>query len=138
MQVLHVDGRCTSSFKESCSAVLAGTGLDEFFGEDHRICLDDVSMAKPDPEPYLRAAATIGLPASECVALEDSASGVQAAVAAGYGLVIGVLTTSAEETLRSAGAHLTFPNTTAAVEMLLSCGVDRSAAQLKSTMVAKL
>lgn len=118
--------------------MLAGTGLDKFFGEDRRTCLDDVAMAKPDPEPYRRAASTIQLPTAECVALEDSASGVQSAVAAGYGLVIGVLTTSAEETLRAAGAHLTLLSTNAAVELLLSSGVGKSAAQLKSTAVAKL
>ena len=136
--MLHVDDRCTSSFKESCGAVLAGTGLNKYFGEDRRTCLDDVSMAKPDPEPYRRAASTIRLPTSECVALEDSASGVQSAIAAGYGLVIGVLTTSAEETLRAAGAHLTFPTTNAAVEMLLSSGAGNSAMQLKTIAVAKL
>jgi HAD superfamily hydrolase (TIGR01509 family) len=44
---------------------------------------DDVSRGKPHPEPYLAAAALLGLPPGECVAIEDSPSGVASAVAAG-------------------------------------------------------
>ena len=118
--------------------MLAGTGLDKYFTKDRRTCLDNVHMPKPDPEPYRRAASSIQLPTSECVALEDSASGVQSAVAAGYGLVIGVLTTSPERSLRAAGAHVTFPSTTAAVDFLLSSRLSKSAVQQKITAVAKL
>ena len=117
---------CTSSFRVSCGAVMDGTGLAEFFPEDRRTTLDDVKVAKPDPEAYLRAAGTIGVPAMECVALEDSAPGVGSAVAAGYGLVIGVLSTSA-------GAHVTFPSTVAAVEFLLAEGGGKSASELASS-----
>ena len=87
---------CTSSFRESAAAVLAGTGLARLFPEERRTTFDDVENAKPDAEPYLRAAGTLGLPPSAMVAIEDSASGVGSAVAAGYGVVLAVLTTSAQ------------------------------------------
>lgn len=43
---------------------------------------DDVSKGKPDPEPYLTAAAALGVPQENVLALEDSYNGVRAAVAA--------------------------------------------------------
>jgi HAD superfamily hydrolase (TIGR01509 family) len=47
------------------------------------VCGDDVSNSKPDPEPYLLAAARLGSDPRRCVALEDSPNGVAAAEAAG-------------------------------------------------------
>ncbi|WP_460110975.1 HAD family hydrolase [Streptomyces sp. YKOK-J1] len=47
------------------------------------VCGEDVARAKPAPDPYLRAAATIGVPPRHCVAVEDSPSGIRSAAAAG-------------------------------------------------------
>ena len=44
---------------------------------------DEVERGKPAPDPYLRAAELLGVDARECVALEDSATGVRSAEAAG-------------------------------------------------------
>ena len=44
---------------------------------------DDVEHGKPHPEPYLRAAARLGVEPWQCVAIEDSPTGVRLAVAAG-------------------------------------------------------
>lgn len=44
---------------------------------------DDVVRPKPDPEPYARAIARLGLPAATCLALEDSPHGLASAAAAG-------------------------------------------------------
>src|SRR5512143_1753066 len=38
---------------------------------------------KPHPDPYLRAAEALGVPAEDCLALEDSHNGVRAAAGAG-------------------------------------------------------
>jgi HAD superfamily hydrolase (TIGR01509 family) len=46
------------------------------------ICGDDVRYAKPSPDVYL-AAALLGIPPAECLAIEDAPSGVSAALAAG-------------------------------------------------------
>jgi HAD superfamily hydrolase (TIGR01509 family) len=50
---------------------------------------DDVENPKPHPEPYLRAAELLGVAPTDCVAIEDSAPGVQSAIASGA-VVIGV------------------------------------------------
>jgi len=44
---------------------------------------DDVDRGKPDPEIYNLVASELGSPSERCIVLEDSPSGVQAAVAAG-------------------------------------------------------
>ena len=49
---------------------------------------DDVSRAKPDPEPYLAGARLLGVPPRDCVAVEDSEPGVESAVAAGMTVVV--------------------------------------------------
>jgi HAD superfamily hydrolase (TIGR01509 family) len=69
----------TSSERGFMDAVLARTGL-RF---DVLVCADDVSMTKPDPEPYLLAAKLLGTDPARCVALEDSPNGVASAQAAG-------------------------------------------------------
>jgi beta-phosphoglucomutase-like phosphatase (HAD superfamily) len=51
------------------------------------VCAQDVRRGKPDPEPYLLAAARLGADPRQCVALEDSPNGVAAAEAAGCRLV---------------------------------------------------
>ncbi len=48
---------------------------------------DEVIKGKPHPEPYLRAAQLLGVQASECVAIEDSPTGVASALAAGCAVV---------------------------------------------------
>lgn len=44
---------------------------------------DDVEHAKPHPEPYLTAAAHLGVDIADCVIVEDSPSGIGSAVASG-------------------------------------------------------
>ena len=44
---------------------------------------DEVEHGKPHPEPYLAAARALGVEAAECVAIEDSPTGVRSAVGAG-------------------------------------------------------
>jgi HAD superfamily hydrolase (TIGR01509 family) len=44
---------------------------------------DEVAHNKPHPDPYLRAIDAIGVPAVNCLVIEDSPTGVAAGVAAG-------------------------------------------------------
>jgi HAD superfamily hydrolase (TIGR01509 family) len=44
---------------------------------------DEVEHGKPHPEPYLAAAVALGVVVEDCVAIEDSPTGVRSAVAAG-------------------------------------------------------
>ncbi len=73
----------TSSEREIMDAVIARIGV----GFMVTVCGDDVRLAKPDPEPYLLAAARLGADPARCVALEDSPNGVAAAEAAGCRLI---------------------------------------------------
>lgn len=56
------------------------------------VTADDVRRGKPDPEPYLTAAARLGVAPERCLVLEDAPAGVAAARAAGC-TVLGVLGT---------------------------------------------
>ncbi|MEJ7912699.1 MAG: HAD family phosphatase [Chitinophagaceae bacterium] len=44
---------------------------------------DEITMGKPDPEPYLLAAAKLKLHPKDCLVLEDSNSGILSALTAG-------------------------------------------------------
>lgn len=44
---------------------------------------DDVVHGKPAPNPYLLAARRLGVPPAQCLAVEDSASAIRSAHAAG-------------------------------------------------------
>ena len=63
----------------------------------------DVKMGKPDPEPYVKAAAKLGFAASDCIVLEDAPAGIRAGKAAGA-RVIAFLTTMIRRDLEDAGA----------------------------------
>ncbi|GAA3910712.1 HAD-IA family hydrolase [Microbacterium invictum] len=54
------------------------------------VAAEDVQRGKPDPEPYCRGAAALGLEPATCAVLEDAPAGVEAARAAGVGFVVGV------------------------------------------------
>ena len=57
-----------------------------------------VTKGKPDPEIYLKAAETLGVPHEKCVVMEDSTVGVEAGQKAGM-KVIGITTTHSREEL---------------------------------------
>ena len=67
------------------------------------ITASDVKIGKPDPEPYLKAAAKLGFAASDCIVVEDAPAGVRAGKAAGA-RVIAFLTTMIRRDLEEAGA----------------------------------
>lgn len=62
---------------------------------------------KPDPEPYLAAAAALKVDAKDCAALENATRGIQSARSAGYGRVVGICTTMESDSLKNAGAEPT-------------------------------
>ena len=88
-------------------AVLARTGLVEFFG-DRVFCADSVAQPKPAPDVYLAAARGLNLTPDACLVVEDSVTGVSAASAAGMtviGFIGGGHANDAQiEALRAAGA----------------------------------
>jgi HAD superfamily hydrolase (TIGR01509 family) len=64
---------------------------------------EDVEQGKPAPDVYLEAMRRLGIEPLHCAAIEDSATGVRAAKAAGL-RVIGVITTHSPRELEQAGA----------------------------------
>jgi mannitol-1-/sugar-/sorbitol-6-phosphatase len=72
------------------------------------ITSDDVRWGKPDPEPYLKGAALLGFPPSECLIFEDAPAGIRAGKAAGA-RVIALPTTEPENVLKAAGADWILP-----------------------------
>jgi len=70
---------------------LVDVALGGLLGEhrfDVTVCGDEVTRGKPAPDPYLQAMELLGLIAAECLAVEDSPSGTQAAVAAGIAVLV--------------------------------------------------
>lgn len=64
---------------------------------------NDVKFGKPNPEPYVKGAALLGLAAKDCVVFEDAPAGIRAGKAAGA-IVIAFTTTAPEPELDEAGA----------------------------------
>jgi mannitol-1-/sugar-/sorbitol-6-phosphatase len=67
------------------------------------ITSDDVTNGKPDPEPYLKGAAGLGISAANCLVIEDAPAGIQSASAGGM-KVIGIASTYAVSELKNADA----------------------------------
>jgi sugar-phosphatase len=84
------------------------------------ITSNDIRHGKPHPEPYLKGAALLGFPPTECVVCEDVPAGVCAGKAAGA-KVIAFKTTVAESELREAGADWILKNC-ADIRLLKSSG----------------
>ena len=70
----------TMSWRRLADAILEELAPIHF---DVVVTGDDVRDGKPHPEPYLRRAAALGVDPTECVAIEDSPTGVASATAAG-------------------------------------------------------
>ena len=70
----------TMSMRRMALAVAEAIPFQAF---DVVVAGDDVTHGKPHPEPYEKAAALLGLKPSECIAIEDSTTGLRSAEAAG-------------------------------------------------------
>jgi len=63
---------------------------------------EDVKNAKPDPEIYLKTINLLKVKPEECVAFEDSPSGIGSAKSAGIKIVVGVVIYHSAEDIKSA------------------------------------
>ncbi|KAJ1724082.1 DL-glycerol-3-phosphatase [Coemansia erecta] len=91
----------TAASRKWASTRISQAGLPQPL---HMVSSGDVTLGKPHPEGYLKGAEALGLAASDVVVFEDAVNGVKAGLAAGA-KVIGLVTSTTEENLRSAGAH---------------------------------
>lgn len=77
--------RAVASSSRNTRAVLERIGLADAF--DVVVDANDDLPSKPSPALFLEAARRLGLPPAQCVVIEDAAAGVEAALAAGMGVV---------------------------------------------------
>jgi HAD superfamily hydrolase (TIGR01509 family) len=110
----------TSTRTSTARRKLELAGLAGYFGIV--IGGDQVANAKPHPEPYLKAAAALGVAASSCWAIEDSDNGVRAAHASGAWVVQvpDLVPPSAE--VRAFG-HAVLPSLNDVADLLRDCAV---------------
>jgi beta-phosphoglucomutase family hydrolase len=75
----------SGSTRESVTASLRSLKLLDRF--EALVCAGDYRNSKPDPEPFLLAAAKLGVAPEACLVFEDTDMGIQAANAAGMASV---------------------------------------------------
>ena len=93
-------GLATMSHCTQAQQVLEAINLTDAF--DFVATRDDVEHGKPDPEIYLLVARELGVRPEQCLVIEDSPTGIEAALAAGME-VIAVTTPFTRERVRQAG-----------------------------------
>lgn len=70
-----------ASASRSASELVERIGVAEYF--DHIVDSATIAQAKPDPEIFLRAAATLGVDPAACLGIEDARAGIAAIKSAG-------------------------------------------------------
>ena len=75
----------SSSNRPLIDAVLASAGLERSFRAT--VSSEEVARGKPAPDVFLEAARRLGVAPARCAAIEDSASGLRAAHAAGMRVI---------------------------------------------------
>ncbi|MFN6536342.1 MAG: HAD family hydrolase [Nostoc sp. EkiNYC01] len=99
----------TNAPRLNAEYMLEVLGIKEAF---HTIVLaDDCIAGKPDPAPYQVALNNLGIQAEEAIALEDSPSGIRAAVGADI-RTIGIASTHNPQLLQEVGAFMAIPDFT--------------------------
>jgi beta-phosphoglucomutase len=101
--------------RDEVKAIVELLELQSFL--DALVSCEDVEKGKPAPDPFLAAAAKLGLNATECVVVEDAPSGIKAAKAAGCACVAVTTTKNASE-LSKAGADFVAENAVQAKKFL--------------------
>lgn len=75
----------SSSPRRIVDANIAAVGVTAHLGAS--VAIDDVAHGKPAPDLYLAAAERLGVAPGDCLAVEDTGTGVAAAKAAGLGVI---------------------------------------------------
>ena len=96
-----VTGMATNANDQTVQIMNKALNLEKFFGRHMYTISHTFNQPKPNPAVYLYAADQLGVSPQECIAIEDSASGIQAAKDAGM-LCIGINTSRRPELLVNA------------------------------------
>lgn len=120
-KIWHGQIACVSAAEKSKMLLqLDKLGLTGFFN-GHIFSGVDTPYNKPLPDPYLAAAAALGVLAENCAVIEDSVTGVTAGVAAGA-TVFGYCPIGEDSRLLlQAGAHYTFQHMQQLPNLLQGC-----------------
>jgi HAD superfamily hydrolase (TIGR01509 family) len=97
-------GVCTTSNPKFIDAVLDLFGPQRKAAFDFVHAGDVVKKKKPAPDIYLLALETLGLPAADCIVIEDSRNGLLAATGAGLTTLITTSTYTIDEAFGEAAA----------------------------------
>lgn len=95
------------SSSRNAAEVLRAAGIAGRFDVvvDGTVAAREGLPGKPDPATFLAAARALGVAPAEAAVFEDAESGVAAAEAGGFGLVVGVDRGAGADALRASGAH---------------------------------
>jgi HAD superfamily hydrolase (TIGR01509 family) len=74
-------GLASASLRQWVDATVHGLGLEDAF--DATVSASEVAHSKPAPDLYLKAAERLRVPPAECLAVEDTRTGIGSAKAAG-------------------------------------------------------
>ncbi|PKA56745.1 riboflavin kinase [Apostasia shenzhenica] len=100
---------CSAATKSSVVLCLENLlGLERFHGLDCFLAGDDVNEKKPSPLIYLTASEKLGLKGKNCLVVEDSAIGLQAATGAGMPCIITYTSSTINQDFKEAVA--TYPD----------------------------
>ncbi len=115
----------SSSSMERAVHILSRSGIGAFF--DYLVFGTDVKRGKPYPDIFLKACAYAKEPPENCLVLEDSEAGIQAAYSAGIDVIcIPDLKTPGREYLKMAAARL--DSLEDVISWLKNCSALRSVA----------
>jgi beta-phosphoglucomutase len=102
-------GLVTNAPRENADLMIEVLGLSKDF--DVVICATELPRSKPHPDPYLEALRLLSLDPAQTLVIEDSATGIAAARAAGLD-VIALATAVTAASIASSGAALTVADMT--------------------------
>ncbi len=108
----------TASARNNMQFFFSHLHLSEWFQPDKIIYNTGTFPGKPAPDIFLKAAQLLHVPIKQCAVFEDAKSGIQAAVTAGAGHIVGVSSMLDKETLLSLGANQVIANYTGFYQLL--------------------
>ncbi|MDR1282959.1 MAG: HAD family phosphatase [Opitutaceae bacterium] len=85
----------SGGYRKFVEMTLEAIGVRDLFGIV--VCAEDYARGKPHPDPFLTAAARLGIAPERCLVFEDSPAGIAAARAAGMHCVVVRLPEEKEE-----------------------------------------
>ena len=102
----------------------------------HLVSSTDVQNGKPHPEPYLKGASLLQLSPTDCVVIEDAASGTRSGKSAGA-RVLAIRTTSNDAELLVAGADW-IANDCASLRCTVTSGSDQLTIEFPANEIPRL